>query len=806
MVRLDRITMQGFKSFANRITIPFPSGFNCVAGPNGSGKSNIIDALTFVLGTSSARTIRAQKLQNLLFNGARTRKPADFCEVSLYLDNSDGKIPGEKEFKVTRKITRSGISIYKLSGKTVTRSKILDILSYANLSPDGYNIIMQGDVTRIIEMSSSERRGIIDEISGIREFDEKKEKAVKELDQVDARVRENMIIVAEKQRLVTRLKQEKENAEKYQRFNAELRKSKASLIKKRLDEAEARLKAFDKDVTDETKKFDSLEKEFKKIEADLEKKEAALKKMTDDILARSRNYDILRTIDSTQTEIIRKKDKIDLNSRELTRLRSISGANEVVQRLLDLNKPGVFGTVSSLIEIPKRYDIALAVALGRHANDIVVENDDVAAECIKYLKEKKLGRARFIPLNKIKPKKRNDYKGKEKIIGYAIDLIKFSKKYEKALQYVLGSTIVVDNIDTARKIDDFRIVTLDGDLIETSGAMIGGFYRHVHRTSHANEMRKIEGENEKLLTEIDKMEKELEKLKSQEKEESADVIKLQKSKQEEDIAVEGMRKRRKEIYEERLVLQNRISKNRIEKARSEANMDNLKIEREDYKDVTEFYNLSENELQERVRDAIIEINRLGPVNLKAIEEFEIMNIEFEELKKKLDKLLEEKEAIMNVVKDVEQRRYSKFMETFTTISLNFAKIYSDTTMGGTGRLRLEEENNIDSGLVIEASPVGKKVLNLDVMSGGEKTLTSLAFLFAIMQHSAAPFYVLDEVDAALDKANTNKIANLIKNYSKSVQFVVITHNDITISQADKVFGVSMEDGVSKVFGISMPAE
>ena len=100
MVRLDRITMQGFKSFAGKVMIPFPDGFNVIAGPNGSGKSNVIDAITFVLGTTSARSIRAEKLQNLLFNGARDRKPADFCEVSLYLDNSDGKIPGEKEMKV----------------------------------------------------------------------------------------------------------------------------------------------------------------------------------------------------------------------------------------------------------------------------------------------------------------------------------------------------------------------------------------------------------------------------------------------------------------------------------------------------------------------------------------------------------------------------------------------------------------------------------------------------------------------------------------------------------------------------------
>src|SRR3972149_9821029 len=140
MVRLDRITMQGFKSFATRVTIPFPAGFNAICGPNGSGKSNVIDALLFVLGTTSAKSIRAQKLQNLIFNGAKDKKPADFCEVSIYVDNSDGKIPGEKEMKVTRRVTRSGISIYKLNGRTVTRSKILDVLSYANLSSEGYNI------------------------------------------------------------------------------------------------------------------------------------------------------------------------------------------------------------------------------------------------------------------------------------------------------------------------------------------------------------------------------------------------------------------------------------------------------------------------------------------------------------------------------------------------------------------------------------------------------------------------------------------------------------------------------------------
>ena len=767
--------------------------------------SNVIDALTFVLGTTSARTIRAQKLQNLIFNGGRSRKPADFCEVSIYLDNSDKKIPiDEKEIKITRRITRSGISIYKLNGRTVTRTKILDILSQAGLSPDGYNIIMQGDVTRIIEMSPAERKEIIDDISGIAEFNEKKTRAASEMEKVEMRVRENMIVVAEKQRLVTRLKEEKENAEKYMKLEAELRKSKASLAKKRLDESNEKMDVLNREIDENTKVFDKLEKEFSTIDADLEKKEKTLLKKSEQIIEKSRNIDILRKIDSIQTEIMRKNDRIDLNAREIERLKSISVAaerNMAVKEVLNMGNSNVHGTVTSLVKIPRKYSVALEVAIGRHSSDIVVSDEDTASFCIKALKEKRIGRARFLPLTKMSMREKKPYKTKD-VIGYAIDLIEFDRHYDPAIQYVLGSTLVVEHIDIAKRIRGFRVVTLDGDLVEVSGAMIGGFYKKKKGEQTYTDFSQLEDESRKLQEEIEKFEKDLEKLRGAQQEESQEVAKLQQSRTKEEEELDAMRKRRKELYEERLVLQGKISRLRIDKARLEATLDNLKIEFEDYKEITSFFSQSVEELQERVRRALIEINRLGPVNMKAVDEFKTINVEFEELKKKLDRLLEEKDAVMKVVDEIETRRYGKFMETFTGINQNFTRIYFDLT-GGAAELKLEVEDNIDSGLVIMANPSGKKILNLDAMSGGEKTMASLSFLFAIMQHYASPFYVLDEIDAALDKANTKKVANVIKKYSKDVQFLVITHNDFTISEADKVFGVSMEEGVSRVFGIDM---
>lgn len=802
MVRLDRITMQGFKSFANKVMVPFPAGFNVIAGPNGSGKSNICDAITFVLGTSSAREIRAQKLQNLLFNGAKSRKPADYCEVTLYIDNGDKAIANvDNEIKITRRITRSGISVYKLNGMTVTRGKILDMLANSKISPEGYNIIMQGDVTRIIEMSNIERRDVIDEIAGIAEFDEKKEKAARELERVEMLVRESMIVVAEKQRLVSRLKAEKDVAELYQKLGSQLRTSRASLLNARAKVLEGKLASIENNLLTETEKFNEHEKEFGDIEKGSEEKEKLIRSIGDEIIQKSKNYGLVRSIEKIRAEILRRKDRIDVNNREISRLKSSTISNDIVKEILNQNLKGVYGTLYSLVNIPPQYAIALEVALGHHRNDIVVETDEIAAACIKFLKERRLGRARFIPLNKIRGREKKPVK--ENIIGYAIDLITFDSKLEHAMQYVLGSTIVVDNIDTARKFRGFRVVTLDGDLIEPSGAMVGGYYKRMRGFGEGIE--KLQRENALLETEIEKSEEELDALKEKEEKESEEVVILQNRRDTLENELEALRKNRKDVYEQRLILQGSISKLRIEKAKLEAEIDNVRLEFEEFSDVKEFLMLPIEELQNNIRNYVIEINRLGPVNMRAIEEYGTIRIEFDEMRKKMDKLLDEKGAITKIIQEVETKRRGKFMETLNNISENFSAIYRDLS-SGTGRLRMEEENNIDSGLIIEASPAGKNVVNLDAMSGGEKTLTSLAFLFAIMQLHSSPFYILDEVDAALDKANTKKIVDVIKKYSKNNQFIVISHNDFTVQEADKVFGVSIEDGVSKIFGIELPRE
>lgn len=794
MTRINRLVLQGFKSFADRVAIPFPSGFNVICGPNGSGKSNLTEAILFALGISSAKQIRAERLQNLIFHGSKTRKPAKFCQVSLYLDNKDRKLPGEDEVKITRKVNEKGLSIFKLNGKVVTRSKILDVLANINLSPYGYNIIMQGDITKIIEMSPIERRGIIDQISGIAEFDEKKRKAEIELEKVERHIRELEIVFLEKERMLERLKKEMEAAEKSQKLNEEIKKVRASLIRLEMKSLEEELKELKKKIEEETKRFEEFRSKYKDEEKQLEKLEEEFKKINDEMIERSRSFEIMRKIDQLNMEIVRKKDKIEMNEQLLKQQYS-----KVVRSLL--GKKGVIGTVSDIIEVPEKYELAIKIALGPHVNDIVVETEKDAIECINYLKENKLGRARFLPLDSIKPRKIKTKK-LDHIIGYAIDLVKFDKKYKSIVEYTLGTNVITKSLDESKRArekgKEIRFVTLEGEVLEPSGALIGGYYEKKTFES------KVKKENEKLKKEIEELEKEIEKLKEEEKKEEEKLKDLREKRDQIEKEIDKLRKEVEKAQEERFKLQSKISDLKVKKAKIEAELENLKLELEEC-GAKPIYGGTKEELRKKLKELTDELAGLGPINMRAEEDYKRVKVEYEVLKGKLERLKKERDAVLGTIHEVEQKRYEKFMSTLEEISKNFAEVYRDL-MGGEAKLRLEEEGNIESGLLIEASTKTKKIVNIDSMSGGEKTLTALAFLFAIQKYQSAPFYILDEVDAALDKVNTKKVVDFIKKYSKHTQFIVISHNDITIKAADNVYGVTMEEGVSKVFAVKMPGE
>jgi chromosome segregation protein len=403
--------------------------------------------------------------------------------------------------------------------------------------------------------------------------------------------------------------------------------------------------------------------------------------------------------------------------------------------------------------------------------------------------------------------------------GWLSDLIQYDSRHASAVSLVFGNTACVNTIDVAKTVkpDGFRIVTLEGDLFEQSGSITGGYYRLRKHASAEGEVRAYSEEKRRLERESESLEKQIRLLNEDlgglaEKEKQTRTFELERGKVKIDEQLRSHREKRKEAYEKRLAVQEQINRLNVRRARQEALFESMKVEWGNrkldsvkQKDLEPFVSQSSSSLVQKESETVQAIQQLGPVNLKALEDFEVLRREFDEFRVKVEKIIEEKKAIEDSIAQIDAKRKEVFSRTLKEISRHFQATFKELT-GGVAALELEDEDNIDTGLLIKAQPPGKKLLNIDSMSGGEKTLTSFAFLFAIQGHRPSPFYILDEADAALDGVNTKRVVGLLKKHSKDVQFIVISHNDELVRAADQIYGVSMEDGESKVIAIKLPAE
>src|SRR3989338_11534896 len=284
MTKINKLVMTGFKSFAQKTELIFGNTINLVLGANGNGKSNVLDAICFVLGRTSSKSLRAEKTSHLIYDGGKTKKPAEKGQVDIHFDNATGIFHIDAvEVKVSRIIKRNGQSIYKINDKTHTRSEVLDLLSAARIDPDGYNIILQGDITRFVEMSPLERRQIIEEISGISVYEEKKHKAVLELDKVEKQLNEAEIILKERQTHLRELKKDRDQALKFKELKDNIDSNKATFVHLQIEKRSETKTSFDKKCNELKEEFDTVEKKIAEHKKDIEDKKKEIEKIAHDI-------------------------------------------------------------------------------------------------------------------------------------------------------------------------------------------------------------------------------------------------------------------------------------------------------------------------------------------------------------------------------------------------------------------------------------------------------------------------------------------------------------------------------------------
>jgi chromosome segregation protein len=340
MTKIKRLKLSGFKSFANETVINFEKGFNTIVGANGSGKSNVFDALCFVLGRLSSKSLRADKLGNLVFNGGVNLKPSSKAEVSIYLSNENKELLDTdlNEIKISRIVTKKGKSDYFINNNKSTRTQILELLSKASVNPDGYNIVLQGDIMKIVNMNSNERRGVVEEISNISGYSEKRDKASRKLEKIDIDLDSSDLLLNEKTKYIKGLKDEKEAAVKYRKtkqdlefsnllsMNLKIKKNEKDVENSNLknEKNEENIKIENEKLENLNQKIQTFEKEIEEIEIEIEKK--------------SRNDYTQLVSKITELEITEKTSKEKINEYTIQIENSKKRENEIIINISQIEK------------------------------------------------------------------------------------------------------------------------------------------------------------------------------------------------------------------------------------------------------------------------------------------------------------------------------------------------------------------------------------------------------------------------------------------------------------------------------------
>ncbi|MCK4429630.1 MAG: AAA family ATPase [Candidatus Aenigmarchaeota archaeon] len=478
MVKLNKLSLQGFKSFKNKTTLLIGDGLTCVTGGNGSGKSNLLDAFFFVLGKNSAKALRADKMEDLIYKS--DKGGSESANVELEIDNSDKVIKVDEDvLLVGRKVNKQGQSTFRLNGKVETRQRILDLLREARIGPEGLNIVAQGDVTRVLEMNPAERRQIVDELAGLAEFDEKKKKSESELNKVEEILKEQNLLLGEKEKIFLNITEEKRKAEIYNELDNKIKRLKFSIVKTRFDESSGKKNRFSERAQDFEERLAKVNLEISSMDSEIGNKEQEIREITKTIYKGSEEVGIIEKQEKLKSEILRKEGKIEGNDIEISRQEKLIEQVSEIEKprgvKVLLSKDGVIGTAEQMIEYEIKYKDAIDAALGSAKNNLIVNSFDKIDFYIKYLKENKIGTAKFLPLDKIEGQIIEAPKEKG-VIDVASNLVNFDKKVGNAIEYLLGSTLVVETLDDSKRfIKKYRTVTLDGSLTERSGAVFGGY-------------------------------------------------------------------------------------------------------------------------------------------------------------------------------------------------------------------------------------------------------------------------------------------------------------------------------------------
>ncbi|NCQ02564.1 AAA family ATPase, partial [Candidatus Wolfebacteria bacterium] len=690
---LKSLELNGFKSFAQKIVLEFPPGITAIVGPNGAGKSNVIDAIRWLLGEREAKNLRGAKAEDLIFNGTPKKPRLSMAQARLYFDNSSGFFPVDfKEVVINRRVGRDSISQYFINKAEVRLKDVINFFSRSRLGTKGLTIINQGDSDLFVRASAEERRIMIEEVLGLREYQIKKIEAERKLKNTFFNLEKARAMIEEVAPRLRTLKRQTNKWAKRVKLREELEQLEKNYFSYKLNgirssqaEIEPALNSFDKQIDEKQKELNILESKLKKIES------------------QPQEYQEIKKIKHKQQELLLERSQIQ---KELGRL-------------------------EAKLEF-------FAADRGDTNNNF--KNEDLFGFIneAKQILEEGLRQSNFEKL--------------KSIIKELIDKI--------------------DNLLSPAKTEDFK----------------------------PNALSELEKSRDDLLAKFDTAEKELKKLEKEETDITVNLEEFNKNFQKTFELTESKRRELRDLEEK---------KNRIlfEKEKLNLKFQDLENQLRQIGKTVKDFNFEESQalpepnipdiepdIEKRMFKLRTELSAMGEIDESLVKETQEVETHYNFLtsqSKDLDKAIID---LKNLIKKLNEKIHFEFNSSLHSINEEFNKFFRLMFNGGQAKLRIKnyelrikndndnnsdndnefEERQLKSGVEINLSLPKKRISSLEMLSGGEKSLVSIAALFALISISPPPFLVLDEIDAALDENNSKRFANLIKEFSRKTQFIVVT--------------------------------
>jgi chromosome segregation protein len=752
---LKKLETTGFKSFANKTVLDFPRGVTAIVGPNGSGKSNVADAVRWVLGEQSMKSLRGKKSEDIIFTGSDKKAKMSAAIVSLYLDNKDKIIPIDfEEVVITRKLFRNGDSEYLINKSRVKLSDIIDLLAKSGVSQRGYCVINQGMADSILSATPAERMVIFEEATGVRQFQIKKQQTINKLEITKNNLERVTDLLNEIEPRLASLRRQANKAQKRGEVEMNLKTEQENLFSYVWRKLNQDNKKYCSERADLEKKIEEYYAQISEIKINLSKSE-------------NNNENYSAEFNNLQKEAESLREVINDIQKNLSIIEGriqIEKEKEQKTKILDY-KPINLGYVKEkLSEVISSYNNFLSIIESlKSVDDLKIIHEkgiEVKKNAEKLLREVSSGKV-------IQNEKEAEFdhsflkklKTEEVIVSDKIR--EYNEKYEQIKNRIHELN--------KREQDKRQIFFRLEKELQTKQEKISRFKDNLNRINI--ELAKFEVRREDLATEI-----------------------------------------KNEFGGDKFI-------NKLQDGKFNQEQD------ENY--------FNQEEARSAIRKLKFQLEQIGGIDPLIVEEYEETKKRFEFLSTQSDDLLKASDSLREIIKELDEKVEKIFKISFRKINEEFDRYFKIIFSGGKAGLsikysELKEEKNDAikeesadfknfekkerekeqkqriAGIEINATPPGKKISSLDMLSGGERALASIAVLFAIISNNPPPFSVIDEIDAALDEANSTRLSKIIKDISSKTQFIMITHNREMMQQAGVLYGVTMhDDGVSKIISLQL---